>query len=78
MTSRKQNLGYKGRGTIVMMRLGWKTFLRPVLQPNARADWSLLTILLADDGALCSHESQRKTSPVGSLPHLRREAGRKV
>lgn len=40
--------------------------------------WSLLTILLLSNGALCSHESQTETSLGGSLSHLWRKTGGKM
>src|ERR1700756_2013304 len=40
--------------------------------------WSQLTILLASNGALCSHENQTEGSAGGSLSHVWRETGGKV
>ena len=39
--------------------------------------WSQLTILLASNGALCSHENQTEGSAGGSLSHVWRETGGK-
>jgi hypothetical protein len=35
------------------------------------AGYCHITILLPSDAALCSHEGQERTSPDGSVPHLR-------
>jgi hypothetical protein len=50
----------------------------PIVGAGSDARWSQLTILLASDRALCSHESHREGSAGGALFHVRREARRKV
>jgi hypothetical protein len=40
--------------------------------------WSILTILLASNAALWRNEGKKEGNPGGSLPHVWREAGRKV
>jgi hypothetical protein len=49
-----------------------------VFTEDGLADWSLLTILLVSNGALCSHEGERETGARGSLSYLWREARRKM
>jgi len=42
------------------------------------ADWSLLTIFLVSNAASWRNEGKKEGSPGGLLPHLWRQAGRKV
>jgi len=56
----------------------WLDFSVASIQRKWFADCSLLTILLRSNGPLCSHESQKETGPVGSLPYVWREARRKM
>jgi len=41
-------------------------------------DWSILTILLVSNAALWRNEGKTEGSLGGSLPHVWREAGRKM
>jgi hypothetical protein len=48
------------------------------IQLNEIEDWSLLTIFLVSNAALWRNEGKTEGNLGGSLPHVRREAGRKV
>jgi hypothetical protein len=53
-------------------------FPRASIQLNGREDWSLLTIFSVNNAALWRNEGKTEGSPGGSLPHVRREARRKM
>jgi hypothetical protein len=57
---------------------GWIDCLFSVFNENGLTDWSLLTIFLVSNAALCSDEGQTEGSLDGSMSHVRREARRKV
>ena len=56
----------------------FEIYLLSVFNENGLADWSLLTILWASNGACCSDESQAETGPGGSLPYVWCKTGRKM
>jgi len=75
------NRGRKGpiaRWTRDITSAGFEIVLVSVFIEGGLADWSLLTILLATNGAWCSHESQTETGHGGSLPYVRCKTGRKM
>ena len=51
---------------------------RIMMRQRSFARWSQLTIFLARNRALCSHEGQTERRARGSVPHLWRETRRKV
>jgi len=58
--------------------VGFEIAPSSVFTESGLAKWSLLTIFLAHNRALCSHESQTETGPLGSLSYVWREARRKM
>jgi hypothetical protein len=55
---------------------GFEIYPFSVFNENGLEDWSQLTILLAGDDALWSHEGQEGPGARRSLPYLRRKTWR--